>query len=414
MRDEVDDTTGIFRTAPTAGNIIDTLNRVRIYGYTYNQGLYFDNGVTGGNTGSPAEDCRFQTTAIANGTCVSWGNPMSEIYLEALRYFALSGNARVPTSNFVANDSQFISGLPSASWATDPLSDDNRCASLNIVSFNASINSEDLDETGGFGNLPGNPSLQTEVNAIGVGENIHGNSWFIGRTGGQTNEQCTAKAVTSLFDIAGLCPEGPTLEGSYHMAGMAYWARTNDIRPTAIDDEQNVRTFAISLSTSVPTIEVSHTDGRTVNILPAYRLLRDAQGGGALVDFKIVRPHTEVDPADIALNGQPAPRAIPPNPAPPFPRELAGSGIFHGRFYVNWEDSEQGGDFDQDMWGILDYVLNENTGELTVTTTAVAESTSNPQLFGFVIGGTTQDGFHAYSGIESADFNDPIAGVPRM
>ena len=30
-----------------------------------------------------------------------------------------------------------------------------------------------------------------------------------------------------------------------------------------------------------------------------------------------------------------------------------------GQFYVNWEDSEQGGDFDQDMWGILEYELRK-------------------------------------------------------
>ena len=39
------------------------------------------------------------------------------------------------------------------------------------------------------------------------------------------------------------------------------------------------------------------------------------------------------------------------------------------------------------------------------------ESTNNAQLFGFVTNGTTRDGFHAFSGIEGADFTDPT-GVP--
>ena len=66
----------------------------------------------------------------------------------------------------------------------------------------------------------------------------------------------------------------------------------------------------------MPVISVPRTDSDDVlEILPAYRLLVGGQGGGALVDFRIVQPHTRTGP-----------------------------NTFEASYYVNWEDSEQGGD----------------------------------------------------------------------
>ena len=78
------------------------------------------------------------------------------------------------------------------------------------------------------------------------------------------------------------------------MAGIAYYAHNNDIRPD-LDGNQTVNTFAISLATNVPIIRVPRTEASDtpVDILPAYRL-QNNDGGGALVDFKIVKPHSLV------------------------------------------------------------------------------------------------------------------------
>src|SRR5690606_14614792 len=70
-----------------------------------------------------------------------------------------------------------------------------------------------------------------------------------------------------------------------------------------------------------------------------------------------------------------------------------------GSFYVNWEDSEQGGDYDQDLSGIIKYSLNADKTKITVTTSIIGDSTDKHIGFGFVISGTTNDGFHALSGI---------------
>src|SRR5258706_178957 len=75
---------------------------------------------------------------------------------------------------------------------------------------------------------------------------------------------------------------------------------------------------------------------------------------------------------------------------------------------MNWEDSEQGGDYDQDMWGTLDWVLDASTSPATIriTTNAIAESTNQPQGFGYTISGTTRDGPHFHSGIEGFNYTD--------
>jgi type IV pilus assembly protein PilY1 len=80
-----------------------------------------------------------------------------------------------------------------------------------------------------------------------------------------------------------------------------------------------------------------------------------------------------------------------------------------GTIYVNWEDSEQGGDYDQDMWGLVRYTVTSTTA--TIETIAIAESTNQPQGFGYIISGTTKDGPHFHSGIEGFNYTDPQSGV---
>ncbi|MBI2801518.1 MAG: hypothetical protein HYX63_14770 [Gammaproteobacteria bacterium] len=428
---EINVADGTFNNAVTTG-IIKTLNNVRIWGYGYNNGTYLSGDSGGDNCTFQLTDLRVTTPPVngpGEGRCASWGNPISEIYLETLRYLAIAGNSRSPTTAFDAvntpnaqsggarKDPDYITELGGDSWNPNPLTSSNFCASLNTIVFNASVNSYD-DDQNTAADLPGTPDFISLTDKVGDGEAITGNKYFVGSiTGGPNpgdqNGICTAKSVTGLGKAFGLCPEGPTQHGSYAMAGEAWWAHTNDIRPD-LQGTQAVNTFAVSLATATPTITVpvNAVTGQVIRILPAYRLRKGGNnanealnnsaldGAGALTDFKIVRPHTEVDPGN---NAEPQP----------------GSRIFSGKFYINWEDSQQGGDYDQDEWGTLEYRLDTTVSpaKLTVTTTAVAQSTINGQLFGFVISGSTQDGFHAYSGIKGGNYfaaaptTDP-SGVP--
>ena len=390
------------------GGLIDTLDRLRIWGYRYNDrnaaARYFGSG--------SSDDCRFQQAAINEGQCASWGNPMAETYGEAVRYFA----GLQPTPAFGApNDSDYITGLQSQTW-DDPLNDENFCAGLNTVVINSSLSSYDED-TAHFAGLTGSPDASALTNAVGAAESIDGNSFFVGRVGAKglpgNDEFCTAKTVSGLGEVVGVCPEGPTIDGTYRIAGMAHHAHTEDIRAD-LEETQLITTYAVQLATNVPRLEVdvapgTDTDGdgdpdndADVTILPAYRLLTN-DGGGTLVDFKVVQPTTEISRED-GVAPEDKTWAIP----------QSGTGVYAASAMVQWEDSEQGGDFDKDMWGVISYRVDTTTSpaEVTVRTNAVEAATANPQLFGFVISGTTQDGFHAYSGIFNANFSDPLTGLP--
>jgi type IV pilus assembly protein PilY1 len=369
--DEINvDSDGTFKTPPTSGAIIGTLDKLRLYGYDHGIG-YYNSSASGG------DNCPYQLTFFNNGRCTNWGNPQSEIFLESLRYFA--GNA--PNSNFTVSGDDKITGLGSATWS-NPLSDANYCAPLNIINFNASMASYDADEleTAGSVDLSGAGSAESLTNVIGEGEGIHGSSWFVGENGTDNNQLCTSKTVSSLGDVKGICPESPRLSGSYHLAGLAHFAYTHSIR-SDLEDDQTVKTFGVSLAPAVPKIDIP-LPGETipsVTILPACRNTKESPNTNcAIVNFKKISQ-------DLS----------------------AGTGAF----FVQWEDSEQGGDYDQDMSGVLSYQIDNVYKTITVTTDVFSESTSGIMGFGFTISGTTADGFHAYSGIEGFSYTDDSTSI---
>ena len=364
--DEVNvDSDGTFTGLTGAGTIVDTIDKLRIFGYYFSDGTYND-------TSNSGDDCSWGINGFVNGKCTNWGNPQSEILLETYRYF--SGQTTAYPSFKVIGDDK-ISGLTSLNSWTDPLSNDNYCAPLNIINFNASSSSYE-------GNIFG---VDAVTSAIGVAEGITGKKFFVGETTSDTDGLCTAKTVSSLSEVYGTCPDAPRLRGNYDIAGLAYSMRTTDLRPS-LQGTQNVYTYGVALSPNVPQLEIPKPDGSGgVVILPACHNSSintpDAGGGNcAIVDFKVVKQYY----VDVDGKGK-------------------------GKVYVNWEDSEQGGDYDQDMWGTLTYEIS-NT-EITVTTDVIAESTPYAMGFGYTIGGTTQDGFHAHSGIEGFSYSDPTGAT---
>ena len=394
LDDEINLDDGTFKADPNSAvpavGVIRALDIFKIWGYGYGQRnsarRYFDS--------ASSDNCGFQEAGLEGkeGECASWGNPMSELYAETVRYLA---GVAAPTAAYAANDNSYVGGLDTDDWIP-PLDDDNFCAGLNIVMINSSLNSYDED-TSLFTDI-GAPNPIDLTNTIGDEEGFTGRDFLVGRVGPAANpgndELCTAKNVTGLGDVAGKCPEGPTLDGTFHLAGMAHYAKTEDISPN-LQGTQTITTYAVQLATNVPKFEIdtdlavdsdldtdiNPTNDADISILPAYRLLHN-NGGGTLVDFKIVQRHTETAP---------------------------NSGVFTGKAMVQWEDSEQGGDFDLDVWGTIAYSYDSTTNPktVTVTTDVVDFQSNNGQLFGFIMSGTTQDGFHAFSG---ANRNNGIPG----
>lgn len=357
------DTDGTFRAQPDDGGIIATLDTLRIYGYRHDDGTYF------GRSGS--DDCRWGLASFADGQCSNWGNPQSELFLEALRYFAGAS----ADSRFVTDDSSRIDGLHAADWE-DPLSEANYCSPLQVMQFNASTSSHDGDQLDRSGDI-GLASATTATNRVGAGEGLHGASAFVGETASDRNQLCTAKTINALGEVAGTCPDAPGQGGTYQIAGLAHHAWTQGVR-SDLTGNQNVRTLGVTLAPAVPQARLpipSSDSDRAVTLLPACRNSSiDPDGNCAIVDFRIVE------------------------------QDIAGGS---GRFYVNWEDSEQGGDFDSDLWGVISYQFDSSFTELTVTTDVVASSTDQRMGFGYILGGTLDgDGFRVHSGIEGFTYLD--------
>ena len=400
--------TGQFLT-PTNGGIIQTLNALRPYGFAFQHGGEWLGSAPNG------DNCTYQLTDILHsgatspqineGNCTSWGAPIAESYLEAVRYLA----GLTPTPLYVPGTTpkDDLLGLPKPAWpstaATKVLDANNYCASLNIMNFNSSIESYDsysrdasyyssfsdlnFVNTGVPASAPTTAAGWTDL--VGATEGITGagsGQYFIGNsTGSNGDGLCSAKTISNFSMASGLCPEAPAKQGSYMMAGIAYAAHTQRIRsditvPATDTGSLKVTTYGVQLASNTPKIQVVVPGAaHSVTLLPAYRLdLGSGKfGGGTLVDFRIVNQYCSTDNTTC-----------------------------YGNFYVNWEDSGQGGDFDQDMWGILSYVATSTN--VTVYTQIVGLSSANGQGFGYVITGTGKDGPHFHSGGYSFSYTDPV------
>jgi type IV pilus assembly protein PilY1 len=435
IRNEIHKETGQIITAATAttsepmptNTIITTINKLRLFGYDLGNGVYSLGSSTGQWYGPPNEstssdNCNWfggannhanapvRRAKFDNGRCSNWGNPQAEIYLESLRYLAGQTN---PSDAYSASDATRLpavtGGLPALLTATwvDPINENpegNYCAPLNVLQFNASVISYDADDLirksgetyGGVGDigLADATALATITNAIADAEGITGKDYFVGENGVVTASNefqiCSAKTVNNFAAVRGICSEAPRLEGSYLLSGLAYHARSVGIKST----RQKVKTYGVSLAPAVPSVTVSTGDGtNTLTIMPACRnkstysyaapssVAPDLESNCAIVDFKIV---SQTDTTTSAT----------------------------GKLYVSWEDSEQGGDFDQDMWGIIEYSINKSAKTVTVSTRVAAESTGDTMGFGYIIDGTESDGFKVYSGING--YKQTGTGCPTL
>lgn len=386
FRDEVNHATDGTFTA--TNGIVGTLNRIRVYGYRYSDSSYSAN-----------EDgvCTFQLSGLTDNQCASWGNPIGEMFTEALRYFkgppATGTYGPAAAYGASADPKGDLMGLPRPAW-TDPF---NRgasinttfgfpqCRAINVINFNASVISYDNDTQAPFSDLGAAGSLNSYIDAVGSGEGVNNTLKFVGRVNAAGDSSCTAKTVGTLSQVDGLCPTGPAYRGSFSLAGAALWAHTNPIRTMSAfpltdnlygankDPNFRVDSFSVALAPGLPRIEVVAGTRRAI-IQPNY-MLNTAnngakRGNGTLVDFRVV--------SQTATSG---------------------------KYIVIWEDSEQGGDYDQDASGILEWSLSGTT--LTVTTSTFADATANPQGFGYTISGTNKDGVHYHSGILGFSFTDP-------
>ncbi|MEY4588765.1 MAG: hypothetical protein RL497_841 [Pseudomonadota bacterium] len=332
-----------------------------------------------------------------NGECVSWGNPLSEILLDAYNY--LSGTSTRPTPN----DGKFFSNsvakkaMTPLSWAANPLATKptktsaiKSCSSLNVLAINGSTTSHDINDISELAKFT-LADIKAATTAIGTDENLGNANYFhavpapgttSAEAGDPNSKVCKAAKITNLADESGICPEAPTLQGGYLMAGMAHKAyTTRNINPNNF--ESSIRTLGVTLAMGEAKIQIPNT---STIILPACRnktkIGAALMGSCALVDFKIL-DNKKYD--DLTKT-------------------------WSGKYLIVWEDSQQGSDFDQDATQLITYIYDGAT-KLTVTTKALSESTGDTLELGYTIAGivetgTIKEGYQGLVSIHGSDTSD--------
>jgi type IV pilus assembly protein PilY1 len=396
-KDEIDFCTGVFvnnqgkaRSAaaaddlPSSGGVIGTLNRFRISDYKMNDHKYQS------SCNSPG------LLTFSNGQCVDWGNPLSEMYLETLRYFR-AGNGTLPanpeTATFKSTtESSYITGLPTVAWS-DPIPSTDWCAKSNIVMVSTGLNSFDTDETANtdLAWAKDTPTLTNEV-ADSSHENLSGSYMIGSATVASTSAStCTAKSG-SFANFSGVCPEVPSLAGSYHIAGLALGASQYDLRPgyktlrqklnnAAVTDRQPLSTFTVALAENLPDFDIP-VGSSSIKILPACQ----AQDGA--LGFRTCSM------TNLVVEAGTTPAA--------------------GSLLINWEDSSWGNDYDMDGIAHIRYCVGNGASDATnpcwtyrsangmpavpeadtlYLKAAAMQANAGHQLqFGYTVTGSTSDG----------------------
>ncbi|MDQ2971956.1 MAG: hypothetical protein M3R20_03090, partial [Pseudomonadota bacterium] len=330
--DEVKLSDGTFCVALTDNSgtegIVNTLNRLQLVGWQ----SHTDGNGSGWRGDSAGDNCYAWGGRARNGNggswvmdnpgggnrhCSAYGNPLSEIYAEAVRYIE-GGATPTATPNFDAgNDTSYIPGIPDHITWKDPYRDPTNpadpgnpyCASCSILVLSTGLNSFDSDEIpNDMTGIVSPANVIADTDTLGDDEGISGNDYLIGRVLGKRTDNgtispaslvigasvdtnadlCTPKNVDKLSNAIGICPDVPSLEGSYGIAGLAFKAWTTDLRPDltgAIGQDKpadfinKVQTYTVALAESLPTFAIS-TGGNIINFSP---LCQSNTNGGAQI-----------------------------------------------------------------------------------------------------------------------------------
>lgn len=336
--DEIDTATGIFchstgsscpATLPspdgraTGKGAIKSLDAVRLNDRTSR---------TYGSIGSPS--------SIAEGTLSSWGNPIGEMLVQAMQYYA-----NVTSTNPTTTTKDAAVGLSMQAWQ-DPLSNTNAtrkalygnsiCRPMHTLVLSSSALSFDGQAATPFATLPNaTGNLDSYTNTIGSLEGLNGTLRSVGSVSGGYGSSCSAKTVGSLSNVSGVCPEAPAMGGTYQIVGAALYGNTSKIRTIAtppadlkfVQNALKVKTLAASLTGGAPRIDIPIPNSNP-------------------------KKYVYITPESVMASG---------TLGAPLTFASISSSATHGAFIVTWNDALMGGDYDMDITGFLRYDLVANT-----------------------------------------------------
>lgn len=416
--------------------VIKMIDMFKIFGYPYSPSFNF--------TGGPDGGCGPLGGIPAEGTCRSWGEPMAEMFYEAIRYFrGLAGTGNATTQFYSASpdnglqsyaigDGTFaLSTFPvvaSGSYG-DPYTGSpllcEYCAKPFVLMFGDAFPSWDSDQ------LPGgqawtsapfqvNPSpndtglsLSTLLASDPPGmDSLEGlspgpSNVIVGEVGGSTNDSiCSAKSSTTFFNLRGLCPEEPAKFGSYYLPMLAHYAKTTDLRGPLGNDttntvQQNITTYAVVASAPVPILEFT-VGGNKVQINAAFHSGCPAAASTAPASdasrFGPQAPPPSVVCDAAGRGGWSAPSATyKGNKGQLVSFELcandadwtAEQGLGYTSCYeIMWDDATYGNDYELDLRYRL-YIKNNGSTTITVKTKPKWASSGNGNWTGYYINGVS-------------------------
>ena len=338
-QDEVNLSTGQFTSVQ---GIIHNINQFRIAKYSFSQNKYTDCN----SYGISVSSFKANRGTTSGRHCSMWGNPLAEIYLEALRYFA---GKTIPTNTFnTSNDTHFINDLTNESWA-NPMNSENACANCSIILLSTGLNSFDADELASSADLPGlsgSSSVSSKTDAVGnleYGGSFAGN-YLVGGTG--STRQCTSKYLTGLSEAVGLCPEIPQLEGGYEIAGLSWYANNSDLRTDFIG-RQSVRTYTVELAEAMPNFTLN-VNGKSLTFQPVCQTSTNFASGthfsGSGNDCSL----TDVVVENLVQDGV--------------------GKVVEGTLLFTWEDSFWGNDYDYDASSRIKFCVGAHCNQTSDST----------------------------------------------
>lgn len=334
------------------------------------------------------------SSTSANRRCTASGNPITEIYAEALRY--ITADKGGPTAAFNATATYTDqSGLPAPSWS-DPYASTNNepCAHCSILLLSSGLSSFDSDEIPAINKKDGtslfsNAAIAAATKTLGDKEGITGKSFFAGRmVANQTTlgvgnnvttyqDLCTAQNVTDLSLVRGLCLDLPSQEGSYLLDGLAWLARSTEMRSDLTKTSPlNINTYSVALAENLPKFEIPVGTGK-VTLAPLCQANNSGTATAASTGWRScylgsvgVGSKTSIKGVKYTYG-----RALEYDTTDPLnPKTVAGS------FSQVWEDSQWGNDHDNDVVTIITYCVGskctKSTTGLKGTSTSLTTSYS--------------------------------------
>lgn len=360
--DEIDLSTGQFCFKKTGANataegVINTISAFKIDQWNWNSNWNDCNTYGILNRQGQGGNGNLTDPGTGGQKCSAWGNPLAEMYAEALRY--------VSNDTKVYGDSGDLAGLPTNIAWKDPYrapadGGNSYCASCNILVMSSGLPSFDSDNIGSVSRLA---SATSATDAIGVAEGIVGKNYMVGRVGAtprydsiNTHEDiCKGALVNNLSLVRGICPDIPSMEGSYLMAGLAKSAAETDMRPGVqgkpASHKITATTYAVAMAENLPTFTLK-VGGANIGISP---LCQANNSGTAAITSTGWR---SCFLGSVGIGTKQSTTSQQNFYGRPYKAD--GSA---GSFSLVWEDSLWGNDHDNDVVAMLSYCVGDSCNE---------------------------------------------------